>query len=56
MSLPACRAGCKLAVEMFFPQKEFPTPALEAALNQLGVLCRRGPQSWDKAPLIDNSD
>lgn len=28
---------------MFFPWKEYPTPALEAALAELGVVCRRLP-------------
>jgi len=30
-------------VEMFFPPREFPAPALEAALGALGVSCRRLP-------------
>ena len=33
-------SGCTLPVEMFFPGKEFPTPALEAALAEMGVVCR----------------
>ena len=41
----ACVAGCTLPVEMFFPRKEYPTPALEAALADLGVTCRRLPDS-----------
>ena len=40
-----CDAGCTLPVEMFFPRKEYPTPALEAALTDLGVTCRRLPDS-----------
>ena len=40
-----CDAGCTLPVEMFFPRKEYPTPALEAALADLGVTCRRLPDS-----------
>ena len=36
-----CPAGCTLPVEMFFPEAEFPTPAVEVALAALGVSCRR---------------
>ena len=36
-------AGCTLPVEMFFPSREFPTPALEAGLAQQGVACRALP-------------
>lgn len=36
-------AGCTLPVEMFFPEKEYPTPGMEAALSELGVVCRRLP-------------
>ena len=35
-----CGAGCNLPVEMFFPGKELPTVALEAALSEFGVVCR----------------
>ena len=31
--------GCKLPVEMFFPEEEYPTRAVEQELEQLGVLC-----------------
>lgn len=37
-------AGCTLPVEMFFPLREFPTAALEAALAELGVVCRPLPE------------
>lgn len=33
-------SGCTLPVEMFFPGKELPTAALEAALSEVGVVCR----------------
>lgn len=33
-----------LPVEMFFPVREYPTPALEGALAQLGVVCRPLPE------------
>ncbi len=32
--------GCTLPVEMFFPGKELPTAAFEAALSEVGVVCR----------------
>lgn len=32
-------AGCTLPVEMFFPEEEYPTKAVEQELEQLGVLC-----------------
>lgn len=31
--------GCTLPVEMFFPEEEYPTAAVEQELAQLGVLC-----------------
>lgn len=31
--------GCTLPVEMFFPEEEYPTRAVEQELEQLGVLC-----------------
>ncbi|DBB17802.1 TPA: hypothetical protein ACH3X3_002830 [Trebouxia sp. C0006] len=34
------RTGCTLPVEMFFPGKELPTAELEAALSEVGVVCR----------------
>ncbi|KAK9810503.1 hypothetical protein WJX72_011854 [[Myrmecia] bisecta] len=39
------KTGCMLPVEMFFPVREFPTPAVEAALGELGVVCRELPHS-----------
>ena len=33
-------AGCTLPVEMFFPPAEYPTEEMEAALMELGVVCR----------------
>lgn len=39
-----CGAGCNLPVEMFFPGKELPTVELEAALSELGVVCRPLPE------------
>ncbi|GLC36242.1 hypothetical protein PLESTB_001364800 [Pleodorina starrii] len=35
------RTGCTLPVELWFPVEEFPTPAVEAALQDLGVTSRR---------------
>jgi alpha 1,2-mannosyltransferase len=35
------RTGCTLPVEMFFPEKEFPTSELQRALARLGVSCRK---------------
>ncbi|GIL84768.1 hypothetical protein Vretimale_14448 [Volvox reticuliferus] len=35
------RTGCKLPVELWFPVEEFPTPAVEEALLDLGVMSRR---------------
>ncbi|GLC36605.1 hypothetical protein PLESTM_000470500 [Pleodorina starrii] len=35
------RTGCILPVELWFPVEEFPTPAVEAALQDLGVTSRR---------------
>ena len=43
--IPLCyHAGCTLPVEMFFPIREYPTPALEEALAEVGVVCRPLPQ------------
>ena len=43
--IPLCyHAGCTLPVEMFFPTREYPTPALEEALAEVGVVCRPLPQ------------
>lgn len=32
-------AGCTLPVEMFFPEEEYPSEAVEQELQQLGVMC-----------------
>lgn len=43
--IPLCyHAGCTLPVEMFFPIREYPTPALEEALAEVGVVCRPLPE------------
>ena len=44
MTNTALSAGCQLAVEMFFPAREYPTPDMETALGRLGVRCRKLPE------------
>ena len=47
--------GCMLPVEMFFPAREFPAPALEAALSGLGAVCRQLPREADSSASSSSS-
>ena len=38
-SSSAAATGCTLPVEMFFPEEEYPTEAVQQELQQLGVMC-----------------
>jgi alpha 1,2-mannosyltransferase len=37
--------GCRLPIEVWFPQQEAPSPGLRSALEELGVSCRQLPSS-----------
>lgn len=40
-----CRSGCRLPVEMWFPEAEAPSPGLTAALARLGATVRLLPRA-----------